>query len=334
MSSLSFLRRTGHRGWRAWAAGLAATVAIAAQAATPASDLPQVPGYYRQAIGDVRVTALFDGVVPLGRSQLVGIDKARVDALMTDRHVPESPQGMQTAVNAYLVQRGNQLVLIDAGTAKCFGDALGHVQENLRQSGYKPEDVDAVLLTHAHPDHLCGVLDVQGTMAFPNATVWLAESEADYWQDARSERNAPEAARPLFGMARRALSPYAAAGKLRRFGAADTLPGGIVAMPSPGHTPGHTSYLVDGGAGQKLLVWGDVVHYHAVQFAAPDASYEADTDRARAIRSRKDLLAQATREKWWVAGAHLPFPGLGHVRAEGKAFAWVPVEFSPLPAER
>lgn len=334
MSSFPFFRHLRHHGWRAWSAGLAAVAAIATQAATSSSDLPQAPGYYRQAIGDVRVTALFDGVVPLGRNQLVGIDKARVDALMADSYVPENAQGMQTAVNAYLVQRGNQLMLVDAGTAKCFGDTLGQVLENLRQSGYKPEDVDAVLLTHAHPDHLCGVLDAKGAMAFPNATLWLTASEAEYWQDARTERNATEAERPLFAMAQRALSPYVAAGKLRRFGAGDTLPGGIVALPSPGHTPGHTSYLVDGGAGQKLLVWGDVLHYHAVQFAEPEASFEVDTDRARAIRSRKELLAQATREKWWVAGAHLPFPGFGHVRIQGKAFAWVPVEFSPLPAKR
>ncbi len=107
-----------------------------------------------------------------------------------------------------------------------------------------------------------------------------------------------------------------------------------MALDTHGHTPGHVSWLFDGGAGGKLLVWGDLVHFHAVQFAQPDASYEADSDRTAAIASRKQALAQAADAGWWVAGAHLPFPGLGHVRREGEAFAWVPGEFSPLPPAR
>lgn len=311
---------------------LAAAVTTWALAA-PAQPSAQVPGYYRQAIGELRVTALFDGVVPLPRAQLTGIAPAQVDALLADRHVPEGDKGL---VNAYLVERGGLRVLVDAGTAQCFGDGLGQVLANLRAAGFRPEDVDAVLMTHAHPDHLCGVLDAQGAVAYPNATLWLAREEARYWEDPAAEAATPEALRFLFDMARRAITPYAAAGKLRRFGLGDALPAGITALASHGHTPGHSSYLADGGkdSAQKLLVWGDVLHYHAVQFAVPEASFEADTDRPLAIASRRGLLERATREGWWVAGAHLPFPGLGHVRREGPAFAWVPAEFSPLPAGR
>lgn len=334
MTFLPSLLRTGlRRCFLAPLLGLAFAAVV--QAAAPAPNtLEQVPGYYRQQIGDLHITALFDGVVPLTRGQLLGVPRSRVDALLAPRHVPESDNGLQTAVNAYLVQRGDQLVLVDAGTAKCFGDGLGQVLANLKRAGYRPEDVNAVLLTHAHPDHLCGVLDAQGAAAYPNATLWLASAEAAHWQSAEAERQASEVMRPLFGMAQRALEPYVAAGKLHRFAATDTLPGGATALPSPGHTPGHTSYLFDGGNGQKMLVWGDVLHYHAVQFAAPEASFEPDLNRPQAIASRRNLLARATREGWWVAGAHLPFPGLGHVRAEGKAFAWVPAEFSPLQQKR
>ncbi len=302
-------------------------------AATVSARDKQVPGYYHQVIGDARVTALMDGVVPLPRQQLKGVTPQRIESLLDRRYVPESPKGMQTAVNAYLVERAGQVVLIDAGAAACFGDGLGQVLRNLRASGYRPEDVSAVLLTHAHPDHLCGVLEPQGAIAFPNATLWLARAEAEHWQDTKAEQAMPEGMRFLFGVARHALAPYEQAGRVKRFEANDTLPAGVQIVASPGHTPGHTSYLVDGGGAQKLLVWGDVLHYHAVQFAAPEASFEVDVNRAQAIASRKNLLAQAARHGWWVAGAHLPFPGLGHVRAEGKAFAWVPGEFSPLPGK-
>ncbi len=109
------------------------------------------------------------------------------------------------------------------------------------------------------------------------------------------------------------------------------MPAGVAALDSSGHTPGHTSYLFDGRRGQKLLAWGDIVHYHAVQFARPDASHEGDSDRARAIAARRGLMERTATEGWWLAGAHLPFPGLGHVRKEDEAYAWVPGEFAPLP---
>jgi glyoxylase-like metal-dependent hydrolase (beta-lactamase superfamily II) len=192
-----------------------------------------------------------------------------------------------------------------------------------------PAEVDEVLLTHAHPDHLCGVLDAQGKPAYPNATVWLSKADADYWLSPASEATAPKGVRFAFPLARNAVAPYQASGHLRTFSPGDALPGGAVAMDTHGHTPGHVSYRFD-SQGQSLLVWGDVLHFHAVQFAHPEAAFEADSDRKAAIASRRGLLQQATANGWWVAGAHLPFPGLGHVRGEGQAYAWVPAEYSPL----
>lgn len=316
-------------------ASLAVSAALALPADAQTAPNRQIPGVYHQVIGDLHVTALFDGVVPLARSELSGIDEAGKQALLSSRHVPEGPQGLQTAVNAYLVQRGDVLTLVDAGTAQCFGPGLGHVLENLRHAGYSPEQVDQVLITHAHPDHLCGLLDAQGREAFPNATVWLARADADYWLDPATETRAgtPAMYRPLFKMARDAVAPYRAVGRLQLFAQGERLPDGVDGLDSHGHTPGHTSFLFEAGAGQQLLVWGDIVHYHAVQFARPDASFEADLDRGQAIASRRTLMARTADGGWWLAGAHLPFPGLGHVRRDDDAFAWVPAEFSPLPGE-
>lgn len=314
------------------AALLLAAVASPAFATTPHAPHGQVPGVYHQQIGTLQVTALFDGTVALGRQELVGIDAGKVTRLLDHRYVPEDGKGLQTAVNAYLVQQGNHLTLIDTGTATCFGPGLGQVLGNLRAAGYDPAEVDDVLLTHAHPDHLCGLLDAQDKIAYPNARVWLSAADAAYWLDPASEATAPQGVRFAFALARKAVAPYVARGELKRFAAGDALPAGITALDSHGHTIGHVSYRIDGGAGQQLLVWGDIVHFHAVQFAQPEASYEADSDRAAAIVSRRTMMAQAADQGWWVAGAHLPFPGLGHVRHEGDAFAWVPAEYAPLPA--
>ncbi len=309
---------------------LLAACAGSAWAGTAHRPTAQVPGVYHQQIGALQVTALFDGTVALGRQELVGIDPGAVTRLLDHRYVPEDGKGLQTAVNAYLVQRGGHLTLVDTGTAQCFGPGLGQVLGNLRAAGFDPTEVDDVLLTHAHPDHLCGLLDAQGQMAFPKATVWLSAADAGYWLDPASEAGAPQGVRFAFALARKAVAPYASAGKLRRFTPGQALPDGVTALDSHGHTPGHVSWKLDGGNGQSLLVWGDIVHFHAVQFARPDAAFEADSDRTAAIASRRAMMAQAADQGGWVAGAHLPFPGLGHVRREGQAFAWVPGEFAPL----
>ena len=318
---------------RALTLATALLMSITAQAQQPGagSDFVQVPGVYRQLVGALQVTALFDGVAFLPARQLKDIDLARAEGWLGAAHVPHTPKGVQTAVNAYLEQPAGELVLVDAGTAGCFGPSLGQVLGNLRAAGVRPEDVNHVLLTHAHPDHLCGLLTAEGQVAYPNATVWLSAADAAYWLDTATRDQMPEPMRPLFDMARQAVAPYQAAGRFKAFGPGDALPAGAERVDSPGHTPGHTSWLFRGSAGQApLLVWGDVVHYHAVQFRQPKASFEYDSDRRQAVASRQRLLARAADQGWWVAGAHLPFPCIGHVRREGRAgYAWVPAEFGP-----
>ncbi|UEX17653.1 MBL fold metallo-hydrolase [Stenotrophomonas sp. SI-NJAU-1] len=303
-------------------------LAALAEATSPAP-IQQVPGVQHQRIGALQVTALFDGVVALGRQEVVDVPPTLVSRLLEGRYVPEDKKGLQTAINAFLVRQGKHLTLVDAGTAQCFGPDQGQVLGNLRAAGVDPAEIDEVLLTHAHPDHLCGILDAQGKPAYPNATVWLSKADARYWLDPASEATAPQGVRFAFALARNAIAPYQAAGRLHTFQPGDALPGHAVAMDTHGHTPGHVSYRFD-SQGQSLLVWGDVLHFHAVQFAHPEAAFEADSDRTAATASRRSLLQEATAKGWWVAGAHLPFPGLGHVRSEGQAYAWVPAEYSPL----
>lgn len=304
-----------------------------AAAAAPAKQMTQVPGYYRMMLGELEVTALYDGYVSLDAKILKGATAKDIQSLLAQMFVPASKDGVQTAVNAFLVNTGQNLILVDAGAAQCFGPTMGVIGNNIRAAGYDMAQIDTVLLTHLHGDHACGITTTDGKAAFPNATVYVAKNEAGFWLNKETAAKAPKDAQPFFKMAQDAVTAYAAAGKLKEFNAGDTLVPGIVSVPLTGHTPGHGGYLFSSGE-QQLLVWGDVVHSHAVQFVRPEVSIEFDVDQKQAIASRKKILAEASAKRFWIAGAHLPFPGIGHVRADKKGYAWVPVEYSPLPAKK
>lgn len=290
----------------------------------------QVPGYYRTQLGQFEVTALFDGAIELDSKLLKHAKPEDLQKLLSRMFVG-NPK-MQTAVNAYLINTGAHLVLVDAGAAKLFGPNLGYVAQNLKAAGYTPDQVDTVIITHLHADHVGGLNDTAGQPLFPKAKVFVARADNDYWLSEKVAEQAPEGAKPFFKLARDSAAPYVSHGQWQTFTEGSEVVPGITAVKANGHTPGHTAYAVE-SAGQKLLIWGDLVHSHAVQFARPGVSIEFDVDQNQAIATRRAIMKDAAASKVLVAGMHLPFPGLGHVRAEGKGtYAWVPVEFSPLPA--
>lgn len=320
----------------ALAVAVPAAAALPALAAPPAQQRTQVPGFYRMALGAFEVTALYDGSIDLDPKILTGIAAPDIQSLIA-RMFQESTPGVQTAVNAFLVHTGANLVLVDAGAAGAFGPTLGGVAANIRAAGYDPAQVDTVLLTHLHGDHAAGLLGADGKPLFPNATVLAAKEEAAFWLDEAVAAKAPQEVQVFFKIARDAVAPYQAAGRFRTFTAGEEPVPGIKTVAAFGHTPGHTGYLISSG-GKSLLAWGDVVHNHAVQFSRPEVVIEFDIDKAQALATRRKILEDAARDRLWVAGAHLPFPGIGHVRAEngvgGGAYAWVPVEFGPLRGDR
>ena len=287
----------------------------------------QVPGYYRAAVGDLEITALYDGYVDLAASVLLNANKAEVQRLLARKFI--AGEKVQTAVNAYLINLGGKLILVDTGAAKAFGPTLGFIGEQIRAAGYTPEQIDIVLLTHLHADHVAGLLGTDGKPQFPNAEVRVDQAESDFWLSEANAAKAPKDFQSFFKIARDSAAPYQAAGKWKPFSGAAELAPGIKAVPAIGHTPGHTAYQIE-SKGERLLILGDAVHSHAVQFARPEVAIEFDSDKKQAVATRKKLFAWAAKEKLLVSGMHLPFPGLGHVRADGKAFAWVPVEYSPL----
>ena len=286
----------------------------------------QVPGYQRHMVGQFEVTALYDGRIQLDSKLLKNATPKEISQLLT-RSFRASPT--PTAVIAFLVNTGKQLVLVDAGAAQLFGPSLGQVHANLKAAGYQPEQVDAVLLTHLHGDHVGGLRTADGQMAFPNAQVYVSKADADHWLNPAVMAKAPAAAQGFFQTAQNSVAPYVQGGRLRTYVGTDEILPGVRPVQTHGHTPGHTSYLFQ-SEGQQLLIWGDIVHNAAVQFPKPQVTIEFDSVPAQALATRMKVLGWTAKDALPVAGAHLPFPGIGQVRAEGKGrYSWVPVDYAP-----
>jgi glyoxylase-like metal-dependent hydrolase (beta-lactamase superfamily II) len=287
----------------------------------------QAPGYFRLALGEYEVTALFDGYNDLSPKLLQGMSQSQIRALLARRSI-ETP-GVQTAFNAFLVNTGKQLILVDSGAGQCIGATAGQLLTNMRAAGYQPEQVDTILLTHLHLDHVCGLVDAQKQALFTNATVYAAKAEADYWLDPAALAKAPAGAKAFFKIAQDSTAPYVAAGRFKTFAAGQSpLPGLVEATLEAGHTPGSTTYRFT-SQNQSIVFMGDLVHNLAVQFEHPEVSIGFDVNSAQAINARQAVFSAAVASKTWVTAAHLPFPGIGHITAQGKHFQWVPVEYGP-----
>ena len=286
----------------------------------------QAPGYYRMLLGDFEVTALNDGVVPFPAVRvLTGVTPEEVKSDLGKFYLGDP---VDTSFNAFLINTGPRLVLIDTGNGSLRGPVTGHLLDNLRAAGYQPGQIDDVYVTHMHADHIGGLF-TDGQRTFPNAIVHAATSEAAYWLSQTNMAAAPHEAQAAFQHAMDAIKPYIAAGKFRNFEGNVTLMPGIRAIATPGHTPGHTVYVVE-SRGQTLMVWGDLVHIAAVQFENPAATVIADLDPGAAAAQRKSVLQLAATEGSWVAGAHLAFPGIGHLRAADGHYLWIPANYSSI----
>jgi glyoxylase-like metal-dependent hydrolase (beta-lactamase superfamily II) len=270
-----------------------------------------------RALGDYRVTTVSDGFALAPAATLVRstdrLDFANQWRMSRQLHTPL----MRAAVLMFVVDTGATRILIDAGAGRALGPSMGAAQKNLRSAGLQATDITKVLISHPHPDHLCGISD-RDTMLYPNALVYLDRSDYEYW-------SAPDHTYPQFG---KALAPYIAAERLRLFDPGDELDAGITAIPLPGHTIGHTGFEIQ-SAGESALFWGDIIHDYDYQLAHPDHTFVLrDFDATRVageIATQQKTLASVAASHELVFAPHAPFPGAGHVvSVSGGAYSWEP----------
>ena len=266
------------------------------------------PASQSTRVGDYTITAFSDGEFETKLEVAVGIDRETLE-----RITGKTPADLiDIPVNAYLVEGRGIRALVDAGSGVSLGPKLGKLPTSLRAAGIKLETITHILLTHIHPDHSNGLIDGGGDPYFPNAEIVVQETEIKFWVDRDLSQAAHERQRHNMINARRAFTPYAS--RTTRVENGEFLPG-IHALMSPGHTPGHSTWTIEGG-GDSLMIWGDTIHMAFLQLIDPRITWAYDSDPAMAIDSRLRLLDRVQADKTRIAGMHLDFPGFGRVRKD------------------
>jgi glyoxylase-like metal-dependent hydrolase (beta-lactamase superfamily II) len=313
---------------RALATGLMATGATAMLPPTMANGagepLPgsQPPAYYRLRVGGIEAIRVHDGyaVRPLDAGFVRNAELTEIQAALAAVFQPTDE--IIIPFTATVVRSPQHTVLIDAGLGDFAPPTAGQCRRNLAAAGIEPAEVNVVVISHFHADHISGLRWKDGTAAFPNATVMVPEAEWAFWMDDGQMSRAPKGMRTAFENVRRVFGPIAK--EVVRFKDGTEVVPGIRAMAAPGHTPGHTVFLVSDGDNQ-LLVWSDTTNKPELFVRHPTWQAVFDMDGEQAVTTRLRLLDMAAAERLLVAGYHFPFPAAGHIGRSGSGYDFVPV---------
>ena len=320
-------RRTTFAGLAA-AMGVAALPALRNQAAAqPAgAAAPQAPGFYRFKVGGYTVTTVHDGsrAVPL-QGFVRNAPFEEVQKVLAESFLPTDSVRIPFTIT--FVDTGRQLVVFDTGNGvqQQAGATVGKLLENMRAAGIDPARVDVVAMSHFHGDHVGGLLNAEGGMAFPNAEVLVPEAEWRWWSDSGNESRSPENQRPTFANSARRFAPYQ--GRIRQIGEGAEVVPGIRAMPAYGHTPGHTVYHIADGGAQAMFV-ADTTNRPELLARRPDFYIAFDFDPAMAEATRRRLYDQVATDRIRITGYHFPFPATGYMAKDGNGYRFVPADWS------
>ncbi len=282
-------------------------------------------GTYATQVGDVTVTALLDGQFEGTTSLILGPHEEQSEQWLheTSRHVPP-----RISVSCFLLEFADGTkALFDGGAGHAFGPVTGLAPKALASLGVKPEEITTILSSHAHPDHVVGLINPDGSARYPNAEFAMTEAEHAYWMSDANRDAVPDAGKAFFDGARAGLNAYMA--KMRHFKDGEEVMPGIESVFLPGHTPGHSGFILRSGS-DTLFMWADIIHIPGIQYAHPEAAIGFDVDPQGARASRKRAFDRAATDKMLVAGIHHDFPLFGHLRPHGDAFAWDPLVWSPM----
>jgi glyoxylase-like metal-dependent hydrolase (beta-lactamase superfamily II) len=285
----------------------------------------QAPGFYRYKIGDIEVTAINDGVAPrpvqgfVRNAELSEVQEALEEAFLPTDTLPNT-------FTALVLRQGDGLTLIDTGNGDSGAPTTGRWMTNFRAAGFDPSQVRTVVISHFHGDHINGLRLKDGTAVFPNAEIMVPAAEWAFWMDDARMNQAPDAMKGAFQNARRVFGRIAK--DVKQYDADKEVVPGLTSIATPGHTPGHTSFLLNSGDG-RLIVMSDVTSHPALFVRNPDWSAVFDMNADQARETRRRMLDMAASERAQVAFYHAPFPATGHIAKDGNGFRFVPVQWMP-----
>jgi glyoxylase-like metal-dependent hydrolase (beta-lactamase superfamily II) len=302
-------------------ASLSATTLLNGSALARAPKLgTQTPYWHRFELGNAEVTVVSDGPLPLGdpSGTFTGVPKEEVKKMLSDHFL--NPDSVVLEQNSPIVNTGDRLILFDTGmgTSKAFGPTTGRQQKSMAEAGIKPEDIDAVVFSHAHIDHIGGVVDDTGKVLFPNAQFYIAQSDFDYWTD---EGKMGSPLKDFIVHARKNLLPVR--DRLVFFKDGQEFLPGVQAIAAPGHTVGHHIFMVT-SAGKSFAFLGDLSHHSVLLLEKPRMEFSYDTDPKQSAASRVRLLDMLAANKIPVMSYHFAWPGYGHVAKVGDGFRYYP----------